>query len=129
MQEQKTLFRKTSLERLRSPERLDQAVQIVTLKDWLPLSLLGVLIFLGLLWSIVGRIPVTVKGQGVLIDPRRAIPLQSSTAGQLTSLNVTPGQCVKKDQVLATIGTLDLEHQLQQQRDKLTQAQYKKSLA
>jgi HlyD family secretion protein len=123
MQEQKTLFRKTSLERLRSPERLDQAVQIVTLKDWLPLSLLGVLIFLGLLWSIVGRIPVTVTGQGVLIDPRRAIPLQSPTAGQLTSLNITPGQCVKKDEVLATIGTVDLEHQLQQQRDKLTQAQ------
>ncbi|MBW4422323.1 MAG: NHLP bacteriocin system secretion protein [Myxacorys californica WJT36-NPBG1] len=123
MVERNNLFRKTSLERLRSPERLDQAVQIVNLKDWLPLSVLGLIIFLGLLWSIVGRISITVAGNGVLINPRRAIQLQSSIAGQLKLLNVQNGQCVEKGQVLATIEASALQQQLQQQRDKLTQLQ------
>lgn len=61
------LFRKESLERLSSPEQLDQLMQIVTPKSWLPLGALGVLIVGGILWSLVGRIPITVTGEGLLV--------------------------------------------------------------
>lgn len=47
------LFRKTSLERLRSPERLDQAVQIIKPLDWLPLTALGLFILLGLVGGLM----------------------------------------------------------------------------
>ncbi|MEB3210907.1 MAG: hypothetical protein VKL39_06110 [Leptolyngbyaceae bacterium] len=63
-----SLFRKESLERLSSPEQLDQLMQIVTPKSWLPLGALGVLIFAGLVWSVVGRIPITVTGEGLLVQ-------------------------------------------------------------
>ncbi len=64
-----TLFRKESLERLSSPEQLDQLMQIVQPRHWLPLAALGVLVSLGVLWSVVARIPMTVAGPGVLVQP------------------------------------------------------------
>ncbi|NEP45898.1 MAG: NHLP bacteriocin system secretion protein, partial [Okeania sp. SIO2H7] len=72
-EKQRRIFRKESLERLSSPERLDQLMQVVTLKDWLPLATLGSLVILGLLWSIFGKIPITISGKGVLIRPRQVI--------------------------------------------------------
>lgn len=63
-----TLFRKESLERLSSPEQLDQLMQIVTPKSWVPLGTLGVLVLVGLVWSVVGRIPITVTGSGLLVS-------------------------------------------------------------
>lgn len=62
-----SLFRQESLERLSSPERLDELMTIVNLKTWLPLGTIGVLLGLGLIWSVVGRIPVTTRGQGILV--------------------------------------------------------------
>ena len=116
-----SLFRKESLERLSSPERLDQLMQVVNPRDWLALTTLGFFIFLALLWSIFGRIPITVTGQGVLIRPRRVVEFQSPISGQLQSLNVRDGQCIEKDYVLATIDPSDLKQQLQQQRSKRDQ--------
>lgn len=70
MAEDKTqdLFRQESLERLSSPERLDELMTIVNLKTWLPLGTIGVLLGLGLIWSLVGRIPVTTSGRGHLVQ-------------------------------------------------------------
>ena len=66
-----SIFRKEALERLSSPEQLDQLMQIVTPRSWLPLGVLGALLVCGLLWSFFGRIPVTTTGRGVLVydDP------------------------------------------------------------
>ena len=66
-QNQRSIFRKVALERLSSPEQLDQLMQIVTLRSWLPLAALGGLLASGLVWSWVGRIPVTTTGRGVII--------------------------------------------------------------
>lgn len=74
-----SIFRKEALERLSSPEQLDQLMQIVTPRSWLPLSALGLLLTCGLVWSFLGRIPVTTTGQGVLVydDPEAAdVPSQ-----------------------------------------------------
>jgi hypothetical protein len=66
-QEGQSLFRQEALERLSSPERLDELMKLVILKTWLPLATLGVLLGLGLLWSIVGRVPITTHGKGLLV--------------------------------------------------------------
>ncbi|MEA5449684.1 hypothetical protein VB780_13950 [Leptolyngbya sp. CCNP1308] len=63
-----SLFRPESLERLSSPERLDELMKLVTLKTWLPLGTLGLLLGLGLLWSVFGRVPVTTHGRGLLVQ-------------------------------------------------------------
>jgi hypothetical protein len=78
------LFRQESLERLSSPERLDELMKLVKLKTWLPLGTLGVLLGLGLAWSIFGRIPVTTHGRGLLV--------QSDDSAQLMALLIFDNQ-------------------------------------
>ncbi|MEO1373283.1 MAG: NHLP bacteriocin system secretion protein [Cyanobacteria bacterium J06635_10] len=112
------LFRKESLERLSSPERLDQLMQVVNPRDWLPLTTLGGFVVMALVWSILGRIPITENAPGVLIKPKRVVQFQSPISGQLKSMNVKEGECVEKDRVLATIDPSELKQQLQQQRAK-----------
>jgi len=117
------LFRKEALERSSSPERLDQIMQVVSPKKWLPLVALGSLVAVGVGWSIVGRIPITISGQGVLIYPSDVLDVQSPGSGQLLAINVHVGDFVNKGEVLATIDKAELQKQLQQQRSKLAQLQ------
>lgn len=117
----RNVFRKESLERLSSPERLDQLMQVVGPKTWIPLAALGGLLTIGLGWSIFGRIPMSVAGQGVLIYPHRVTSLQSPSAGQLQDLKIKVGDVVKKGEVIATIDQPELKKQLQQQQAKLSE--------
>ena len=117
------IFRQQALNRLSNPEKLDQLMQVVSPQDWLPLAALAFFGILGLIWSIFGNIPITVTGKGVLINPRRVVQLQSPISGQLQSLNIRNGQCIKKDDILGIINPANKKQQLQQQQDKLTQLQ------
>ncbi|MBD2564691.1 MULTISPECIES: NHLP bacteriocin system secretion protein [Nostoc] len=120
-QQKGSIFRKESLERLSSPERVDQLMQVVSPRSWLPLIALGSIVGVAVIWSIYGRIPITVEGQGVLIYPSNVVPLQSKSAGQLMALNIKVGDVIKKGQVFATIDQAELRKELQQQQAKLTQ--------
>lgn len=82
-EEQDSLFRKEALEQVSSPEQLDQLMQIVTIKDWLPLASIGFLLALALVWSIVGRIPIFAESKGLLIE-------SASHPDQLSSVSYFP---------------------------------------
>ncbi len=60
-----SLFRAAALDRLSSPEQLDERLQIVPPRTWLAfLALAGLLLAAGA-WSVFARIPVRVSGEGV----------------------------------------------------------------
>jgi HlyD family secretion protein len=115
------LFRKKALERASSPEQLDQVIQLVRPHHWLPLAAFSSLMAAGVAWSIIGRIPVTVAGQGVLTYPSTVVDVQSLGAGQLSRINAKVGDFVKKGDVLATIAQPDLENQLHLKKMKLVE--------
>ncbi|HAC65798.1 MAG TPA: NHLP bacteriocin system secretion protein [Cyanothece sp. UBA12306] len=115
------IFRQAALERLSSPEQLDQSIRFVSPQDWLILIGLGGIVTLGVCWSIWGRIPITVSGKGVLLNPRQVVPFQSPNSGQLTTLDIKDGDCIKKGDIIATINPAKQKQELQQQRDKLAQ--------
>lgn len=123
MENKNGIFRESALERLSSPERLDQLMQVTNPMDWIALTTIGTLVGGALMWSVVGRIPITVNGQGVFTQPNRLLDLQANVAGQINSLNIRPGQCVQKDEVLATIDPIDLRQQLRLSQAKLEQLQ------
>ncbi|EDX84550.1 hypothetical protein S7335_2247 [Synechococcus sp. PCC 7335] len=78
-----SIFRKEAVERLSSPEQLDQLMRIINPRSWLPLAALGGLLTCGLIWSFVGRIPVTTTGRGALVyadAPNNALPASSLDA-------------------------------------------------
>lgn len=120
------IFSQEALERLSSPERLDQMMQVVSPRAWLPLGTVGLLVAVAGTWSVVGRIPVSVNGQGVLIQPRRVVQFQAPSNGQLMKLNIKPGDVIKKGQEIGIIDKYDIQQQLQQEKAKLTQLQAQK---
>ena len=110
--EDRKLFRKKSLERLSSPERLDQLLEIVDRKSWLPLLALGLLILGVLAWSVLGSVPIHVEGKGILVRPRKVVEFQAPASGRLLRLEVRTEDRVKKGDVLAILERPDLQEQL-----------------
>ena len=120
-EENQDLFRKEALERMSSPERLDQLIRIVAPKDWL---LLGTTLLMGAMvvaWCIWGRLPTTVNGQGVIIRPRRIVEVQSQAAGRLVTFSLRVGDEVHRGDVLGIIDQAELRKQLQEDRTRLAE--------
>lgn len=114
-------YRKKSLERLSSPERLDQLLQLVDRRSWLPLATLGVLLLLLVAWAIFGRVPERVHGRGILVRPREVVEIDAPGSGYLVGLDVRPDMKVERGQLLGTIARPDLEKQIELERARLEQ--------
>ncbi len=65
------LFRRKALEKLASPERLDQLMSITTLRGWLTLLALGSLIIAVGIWGFLAKIPTTLPGEGILRESQK----------------------------------------------------------
>lgn len=113
------LFRRESLERLSSPERLDSILSLNSLKSWVLLLGLGLVVVAGVYWSFNGRIPINVHGRGVILRPMKVVGLQSQTAGMIKTLNLKVGDEVREGQVLAMVEQPGLKKQLELERTRL----------
>lgn len=65
---QNKLFRKVALDRLSSPEQLDQLMKITSPRAWLALIAIAILLAAAGLWAIFGSIPEEAEGNGVLVS-------------------------------------------------------------
>jgi HlyD family secretion protein len=110
------MFRQEALEKLSSPDELDQMLVIVGRKGWISLATGGVLCFILLLWSFFGAIPMTVDGVGILISPGYVKPIQAQTSGAILELRVRPGMKIKAGDIMAVISVPNTQQQLQQAR-------------
>lgn len=117
----KNIFRKESLEKMASPEELDRLFTVVGSKAWIPMLTLASLCGLAVLWSILGKIPETVDGVGVLINPGRVRRVESSATGRITELKVKAGQEVKIGDIIAVLDQPELKQQLDQAVVRITQ--------
>ncbi|MFL6291034.1 MAG: NHLP bacteriocin system secretion protein, partial [Thermoanaerobaculia bacterium] len=59
------IFRKVALERLSSPEQLDQLMQVTSPRGWLALGAFGTLLNTALGWAELGTIPTDATGEGI----------------------------------------------------------------
>jgi multidrug efflux pump subunit AcrA (membrane-fusion protein) len=100
---QKEIFSKAALERLSSPEQLDQLMQVTTPKGWLALIGLGTILVVALIWGIFGDIPTKVAGQGILLKAEGVYHVPATTAGQVLELYVGVGDQVSEGQTIARI--------------------------
>ena len=118
-QEKRQIFREKSLEKLSSPDRLDQLLRIVRPHVWLMLTGIGAGLALAVTWSILGRIPETASGTAILVRPKQVVYFESPGSGQIESIGVKVGDRVVKGDVLAKLSLPTLETDLAQERSKL----------
>jgi hypothetical protein len=94
------IFRKEALDRLASPEQLDQLMQLTSPRGWIALAGLGLLLLTAVAWGLIGTIPTTVDGQGFLLRSGGLAPMAAPHAGTVTRVLVHVGEEVEKDQKL-----------------------------
>jgi HlyD family secretion protein len=113
------IFRKVSLERLSSPEQLDQMVQVTDPRGWIALAGLGVLLLAAIGWGIWGSIPTEAQGDGILLRQGGISDLVSNAAGQVQETLVGVGDVIEKGQPVARIQQDALLRQIAGDRAKL----------
>lgn len=118
---QESLFRKAALDRLSSPEELDQLMQVTNPRAWLALFALGLVLFAGILWSIFGEIPTRISGKGILIRTGGVFDVVSLGVGRLIEIDVTAGDIVRQNQVIARIAQPELLDQVNRAKAELNE--------
>jgi multidrug resistance efflux pump len=97
------IFRQVALERLSSPEQLDQLMRVTTPRGWLALLALIGLIVTVVGWSFSDTIPTEVVGKGILLRGGRVLSVVSSTPGQVDAVLVRVGDIVEQGQAIARV--------------------------
>lgn len=113
------IFRQAALDRLSSPEQLDERMQVTPPSAWMALAAVGLLLLSAITWSIFGRIPTTVHGDGILIRGGRLFKVSAIGSGQLTDLSAKVGDEVQKGQVVGHLLQPQLQDQVQSTRAQI----------
>jgi HlyD family secretion protein len=121
------IFRKVALERLSSPEQLDQLLQVTDPKGWLALGALGTILLSALAWGIWGAIPTESTGEGILLRRGGVSDLVAPSAGQIEEVLVSAGDVIEKGQPVARLRQDELQRQIADRRAKQTdlEAEYR----
>lgn len=112
----KSVFRKVSLERLSSPEQLDQLMQVTSPTGWLALGAIMVLLGAAVVWGFYGSIPTEAAGEGILIRRGGVAELVATGSGPVDELLVAVGDVIAKGQVVARIRQEALLRDLEENR-------------
>jgi len=105
-------FRKSALEKLSTPEKLDQLIKVTGTKAWIALITIAVAIFTALIWSFMGTVKTKLDVVGVVLggDVHEVV---ATAQGQLVELKVAIGNKVKKGDIIATIRQPELLQQIE----------------
>jgi multidrug efflux pump subunit AcrA (membrane-fusion protein) len=109
--EKKEIFRQAALERLSSPEELDQLMQVTTPKGWLALLGLASLIVVALIWGVFGNIPTKVAGQGIVLNAGGVSQVSALTTGRVQGIYVSAGDVIPKGKTIARVFSDDGERE------------------
>ncbi|MFL5543043.1 MAG: NHLP bacteriocin system secretion protein, partial [Longimicrobiaceae bacterium] len=114
-----SIFRKVSLDRLASPEQLDQAMQATTPGGWLALGALALLLVAAIGWGVAGAVPEKIPGQGILVKSGGIFEVVPLEGGRVTDVAVGVGDLVSEGQVIARVAQPDVQDKLTQARNHL----------
>lgn len=96
-----TIFRDSAMERLTSPEQLDQRIRIISRGNFLGLIAILLLVIAALVWAIFGTVSTTVSGPGYLTNDLEGVSLISAEQpGVVEEVLLRPGDGVKKGDAL-----------------------------
>lgn len=96
------------LELHKSADQLDQPIQLVPLRIRTLIGLIGLILFVVIIWSITASINVYVNGKGILTMEQGISEIKIPYSGKISQLNVVIGQHVEQGDILATVEQLDL---------------------
>lgn len=112
---QNRLFRKTALERLSTPEQLDQLVTVSGPRVWLATLCICALLAGAILWSIRGVIPSYVPGDGLILQRGGTVfDIVAPEAGRLQDLSLDVGDAITAGAQIGTVHQPQIRFELAQ---------------
>ena len=107
------IFRKSSLEKLSSPEQLDRMIVITSPTLWLSLIGAAGIIIVALLWAIFGRLPVEVDACGIYVNRAGVQTVYAQNGGVISEILVADGDEVKKGDIIALLESEEIDAAVQ----------------
>lgn len=95
------IFSREALDKMRSPERLDQMLQITNPIAWMGAAAIGLVVAAVLLWSVFGSFSEKAEGRGLLMDSAGVVNVSHITNGKVAELYVHTGSHVRKGDLIA----------------------------
>ena len=98
-------------------------LEVTSTRGWMSLVALGAVIVGALVWGVLGRIPQTVAGQGIMVAEGGLHRIQSSGGGRVDSVYARPGLAVKRGQTIAVLAQPELRTSISQLEASLADLQ------
>jgi HlyD family secretion protein len=116
-------FRKAALEKLSTPEKLDQLIQITSPRAWISLLTIAIALATALSWGFAGRVKTKIQTAGVLLGGE-VHDIVSTTQGQLLDLKIKVGQSVREGDVIAVVDQPEMLQQVESAKASLVERQF-----
>lgn len=119
---QRETYRKAALQQIGSPERLNELIAVTRPTAWIALLVVAVILAGVVVWSVIGRLPSHLPGNGMLLaEGGRILEVNVRGSGTLRALNVRVGDQVQAGQVLGEVGQTDAERELRAAREMVAE--------
>jgi len=118
-----TFFRKAALEKLSTPEKLDQLIKVTGPRAWIALTTITVALVTAIIWSFWGNVKTKLNVTGVLLGGE-VHEVVATAQGQLLELKVNIGDEVKNDDIIAVIEQPQLEQQMAEAKALLVERRF-----
>lgn len=116
-------FRKSALEKLSTPEKLDQLIKVTGPKAWIGLCTIALALSIGIIWAALGRVKTKLDVVGV-VQGGEVHEVVSTAQGQLVELKVAIGDKVKRGDIIATIQQPELYQNIEDAKAVLSDRKY-----
>ncbi|WP_185288349.1 NHLP bacteriocin system secretion protein [Chryseobacterium lactis] len=116
-------FRKSALEKLSTPEKLDQLIKVTGPKAWIALFTVFIALGTGICWAVFGTVKTKLNAIGVVLGGE-VHEVVATSQGQLIKLHIAIGDKVKKGDVIATIQQPELYQQIEDAKAVLSDRKF-----
>lgn len=98
-----SVFRKSSLEKLSSPEQLDKLIKITSPRSWMILAFFVLIVVATVIWSLTGSIPKKIQAQGIIISSGGAKSVFSTVEGEISDVTIERNDYVHIGDTIARV--------------------------
>ena len=117
------IYRKSALEKLSSPDQLDELITIIHPSFWIA-AVGGLTILLAVsAWSVFGRIPVKTGATGIYLGRDGIYTVYSGSAGIVEEVFISEGDTVKNGDVIARLRTAEYEEKLKDIGERMSRVE------
>lgn len=118
----KSIFRKSALATLSTPDERDELMQVTSPRSWLALAAIGLVISAAVTWSLLGTVPVKIAGQGIFLRSEGVGKVVAPAAGQVAMCELKVENKVSRGDIIARIAQPELALELSQAQADLAKA-------